>query len=103
MPFLNSDDVFDDERLMHYLVGSLDDGETERFDELSIADESFATRLRAVEDDLVDAYVKGELSADVRDRFESRYLSTQVGRDKIRFAQALLVHPRKGSAAGAPC
>ena len=101
MPFLNSDDGFDDERLIRYLVGSLDDGETERFDELSIADESFATRLRAVEDDLVDAYVKGELAADIRDRFESRYLSAQAGRDKIRFAEALLVHQRKGSAFGA--
>ena len=54
----------DDERLVRYLVGALDDDEIERYDELSIADGEFAVRLQSVEDDLVDSYVRGELSGD---------------------------------------
>jgi hypothetical protein len=42
------------------MVGALPDDETERLDELSITDPSFADRLNAVEYDLVDSYVRGE-------------------------------------------
>lgn len=101
MSHKNGDDAYDDERLIRYLVGSLDDQTTERFDELSIADDAFATRLRAAEDDLVDAYVRGDLSADVRDSFESRYLSAPAGRDKVRFAEALLAHQIQAAAVDA--
>ena len=84
----------DDERLVRYLVGALDDDESERYDELSIADGEFAVRLQSAEDDLVDSYVRGELSGDTLDRFRSVYLSTPAGRDKARFAEALLAHQR---------
>ena len=39
----------DDQLLVRYLVGSLPEDETERLDELSIADDQFAARLSAVE------------------------------------------------------
>jgi hypothetical protein len=80
----------DDERLVRYLVGALDDDEIERYDELSIADGEFAVRLQSVEDDLVDSYVRGELSGDTLDRFRAVYLVTPTGRDKVRFAETLL-------------
>lgn len=91
----------DDERLVRYLVGALDDGEIERYDELSIADGEFAVRLQSVEDDLVDSYVRGELSGDTLDRFRAVYLSTQTGRDKVRFAEALLARQRDPAAPAA--
>jgi DNA-binding TFAR19-related protein (PDSD5 family) len=97
MSYKNAGDAYNDERLIRYLVGLLDDEASERLDELSIADDQFASRLRAVEDDLVDAYVRGELSAEIRDRFESRYLSAAAGQDKVRFAEALLAHQTRDS------
>ncbi len=53
---------FNDQVLIRYLLGSLSEEEAERLDELGIADDAFAWRLRAVENDLVDGYVRGELS-----------------------------------------
>ena len=97
MAYKNAGDAYTDERLIRYLVGLLDDEASERLDELSIADDQFASRLRAVEDDLVDAYVRGELSAEIRDRFESRYLSAAAGQNKVRFAEALLAHQTRDS------
>ena len=91
----------DDERLVRYLVGALDDDEIERYDELSIADGEFAVRLQSVEDDLVDSYVRGELSGDTLDRFRAVYLPTPAGRDKVRFAEALLTRQRAAAAPAA--
>jgi len=90
-------ETFDDDRLMRYLLGSLDEPETERLDELSITDDQFADRLRIVEDDMIDAYARGQLSVDVRARFESHYLTLPGKQDRIRFAKALAL--RQGDSA----
>jgi hypothetical protein len=80
---------FDDQALMRYLLGSLPEAEAERLDELSIADDDFAFRLGAVENDLVDAYVRGELSGDNLARFKKFYLSSPKRVQKLEFAEAL--------------
>jgi hypothetical protein len=78
----------EDELLVRYLVGATTDEETESVDELSIADEAFAVRLRAVEHDLVDAYANGELSGTVLEQFTAHYLSSPAGRAKVDIARA---------------
>lgn len=71
-----------------YLLGALEDSENERLDELSVTDDEFADQLKAVENDLVDAYVRGELSEKVVDRFRLHYLASPKRREKVHFAQA---------------
>lgn len=78
-----------DATLVRYVLGTLPAEETERLDELSIADGEVADRLRAVEHDLADAYARGELSADERARWEENYLSHESGRIDLRVARAL--------------
>jgi len=80
----------DDRLLIEYLLGALPEKETERFDELSITDEQFAWRLNAAENDLVDAYVRGELSGADLNRFKTTYLSSPKRRHKVEFAEGLL-------------
>ncbi len=80
---------FEDEQLTRYLLGMLPEAETERLDELSVADDDFAARLTAAEHELVDAYVSGALSGSRRTQFESQYLSSPLGREKVEFARAL--------------
>ena len=77
MPFLG-DDV---QKMIHYLLGSLPEKEAERLDELSITDDDFALRLNDAENDLVDAYVRGELSAETRERFKTFYLASSKRRE----------------------
>lgn len=91
----------DDRELIQYLLGALSEDDTERLDELSIADDQFAAHLDAAEHDLVDAYVRGALSGDTLRRFEAHYLSSPAGRAKVAFARALRKYPT-GSAAVAP-
>jgi hypothetical protein len=77
----------DDEALKGYLFGDLPADETERLDELSIIDDDFAARLSAVETDLVDAYVRHELSGDALEKFQTRYLSSPARRQRVAFAE----------------
>ena len=96
------DHTFDERLLTRYLLGTLSADETGRLDELSIADDGFASRLRVVEDDLVDAYVRGELSAETLEQFRSAYLSLAKRREKVQFAEALTRATDRLPAA-APC
>ena len=79
-----------DQLLTRYLLGALTEEEAERLDEQSITDEEFALRLDAIEHDLIDAFVRGELSGDAQERFEHFYLSSQRRAEKVEFAKALL-------------
>jgi hypothetical protein len=79
----------DDETLKAYLFGRLPQEEIVRLDELSVTDDEFAARLDTVENDLVDAYARGELSANSREEFQTLYLSTARRREKVTFAESL--------------
>src|SRR5215472_6462693 len=93
--------VLDDERLRRYLLGVLPEADAERLHELSVTDEEFAGRLDAVENDLVDAYVRGELSEDNLTHFKAFYLSSPTRRQKVQFAEGLLALERRTASAPA--
>jgi hypothetical protein len=92
----------DDHILTQYLLGQLPEEETERMDEMSIADDEVAWRLRAVENDLVDAYVRGKLSGETLERFKSSYLSTPQRRKRVILANALFSIERQNAPAARP-
>jgi hypothetical protein len=78
-----------DEHLVRYLLGDLPDNEAERLDQRGIADDTFALRLRALENELVDRYVRGEPGDLSLERFARLYRNSAHLREKIRFAEAL--------------
>lgn len=92
--------TYDDEQLVRYLIGSLDEHDTERFDELSISDDEFVERLRVVENDLIDAHARGELSSDMRARFEAHYLSRPGKLERIRFAEVWALRQSRATSPG---
>ncbi|HLW55125.1 MAG TPA: hypothetical protein VKW06_20010 [Candidatus Angelobacter sp.] len=84
---------YDERLLVRYLLGALSREETERLDELSIVDDDFAAQLNAAENDLVDAYVRKELSGGDLERFTTSYLSSPRRRRKVEFAETLRTFP----------
>src|SRR5262249_22639875 len=80
----------DDSTLIRYLLGELPSDQAEPLDEQSIVDDAFVARLDAVEGDLVDAYVRNELSAQTLKRFQSFYLSSPRRVRRVEFARALV-------------
>lgn len=97
-----SKQLYNDQEIIQYLLGSLPEAETEHLDELSFTDAEFDDVLRAAEKDLVDGYVQGELTGAVLEQFKSRYLISARGREKVEFAQAFQVLAEKYSAAQVP-
>jgi hypothetical protein len=79
----------DDGLLQRYLLGELPLEEEERLDELSIAEGEIAARLHALEYDLHDAYVRNELSAEERARYERVYEPATIGKRDVEVAQRL--------------
>ena len=84
-----SEAPYNQQIITQYLLGSISESETERLDQLSITDEEFASALRTAENDLVDAYVHGELIDPALAQFKTHYLASPLRQEKVRFAEAL--------------
>jgi hypothetical protein len=91
----------DDEQMVRYLLGLLPVEDADRLDEASVVDDDVAARLRQVEDDLIDTYVRGALTGETLARFESHYLATPRRRDRVAFAGKFLQVVDKSSPVGA--
>jgi len=89
----------DEDRIIAYLLGQAPPEEAEQLDELSVTDDEFAARLRAAENDLVDGYVRGELSGGRLERFQSVYLSSTRRREKVALARSFLALADRGTPA----
>ena len=83
------ENAFEDQYLVRYLVGDLPAEEADRLDQLSIAHDDFAWRLREIENDLVDSYVRSELNGETLARFKAFYMATAKRRQKVQFAEGL--------------
>src|SRR5262245_47774225 len=77
----------DDALLVRYLLGELTPEEQALVEARYLADSEFHDELRAVERDLIDQYVRGELADTAA--FESRFLTSPSRRQKVEFARAL--------------
>ena len=92
------DQPYDDRFLAQYLLGALPADDADIVDVLCISDEDMAARLAAIENDLVDAYVRGDLSPEDLGAFKSFYMASPHRRQKVEFAAALLAVEKKRAA-----
>ena len=72
-----------------YLLGNLTEEEQVQVEDRAFADGDYLSALEATEADLIDAYVRGELSQSDRRSFELRFLTSPERRRKVEFARAL--------------
>jgi hypothetical protein len=81
-----------DERIIAYLLEELPETDLERFEDECFAQESWPIELTLVEEDLIDAYLRHELTPERRQRFEQNYLTTDARQARVSLAAALLRH-----------
>src|SRR5262245_16060837 len=81
----------DETLLVKYLIGNLTEEEEARVEDQAFADSAYLSALEAAEADLVDAYVRGDLSHADRRGFERRFLMSPRRRGKVEFARALAI------------
>jgi hypothetical protein len=81
----------EDKRLTDYLLGNLPGPDEMRLEEEYLNNSDVQDRLLIIEDELVDAYLQKELSADERKQFEARFLASPRGRRKLELAKSLML------------
>ena len=81
--------VHDERLLRRYLLEELDQAEMQALEERLMIDNDLFDLLLACEDELIDDYVDGTLTAKQHKRFENAFLLTEDRRRKVSFATAL--------------
>src|SRR5882724_9278922 len=76
------------ERIRRYLLGQLSDGAREEIEQDLLANEDLFQELLVSEDEIIDEYLGGKLSADERANFETHFLATPERREKLKFGRA---------------
>jgi hypothetical protein len=71
-----------------YLLGLCSPAEHERIESEYFEDDVAFQQMLAAEDDLFDAFGRGELEREERRRFEKSFASSMAGRDRVKFARA---------------
>jgi anti-sigma factor RsiW len=79
-----------DERMTRYLLGDLPEAEQAAIEQEFFADPEKFEEIWAVENDLVDSYVRGRLSRGERELFERNYLKSPKHRERVAIARKLL-------------
>jgi len=76
--------------MTRYLLGELSDRERAEMEARYCSDARTFAALVEVENGLIDDYVRGRLTEEVRVRFEAAYLSSPARRERVLFARALV-------------
>ena len=82
-----------------YLLGELSEQEQAALEERYFSDPDVFNEVLKIESELVDAYARGQLSTEMRERFEHSYLKHPARRQRVEFARALTtrIDEREGS------
>ena len=75
--------------LRQYLLGTLAEDERTRLEDKYFADSDLFQELVGVENDLIDTYVRRQLSPAESQQFESQYLSSPERLARVEFARSL--------------
>lgn len=89
--------VLDDVVARRFLLGQLPPDEEGRIQELAFEDPDTFTFLESVEDDLIDEFINGELSADEEQRFKRHFLSVPDRRNNLKISRVMRQHFDKAS------
>jgi anti-sigma factor RsiW len=77
--------------LRRYLLGELSGDELDGLEEQIFSNEQCVEQLSLVEDDLIDAFVRGELPDPEREHFEAHFLSSPRRRERVALTRGWLV------------
>lgn len=91
-----------DQTILRYLLGELSEAEQERFEDEYFADSQLFQRLQDARNDLMDGYVREELPAAQRARFEQYFLASLRRRERVDLAREFARHEARTAIAEEP-
>ena len=78
--------------IRRYLLGELAETDQAALEQELLLDRGKFDRVWAVENELVDSYVRGEMSRADRERFEGHYLASPLHRGRVAIAESFLTN-----------
>jgi hypothetical protein len=82
-------DLNSEHLIAQYLLGELTEDQQVEIEDRAFSDQEFMASITSVENDLIDEYVRDQMSQSDRRRFESRFLASESRRKRVEFARAL--------------
>ena len=82
-------DLNSEKLITRYLLGELPEEQQVEIEDFAFQDPEYLATITAVENDLIDEYVRGEMPETVRRKFEERFLGSAERRKRVEFAKAL--------------
>lgn len=82
-------DLNNEKLIARYLLGDLPEEQQVEIEDRAFQDQEYLATITAVENDLIDEYVRDEMSETVRRKFENRFLASAERRKRVEFAKAL--------------
>lgn len=76
--------------IRRFLLGEMAGDERTAFEAGFLADQDQFESVKVVEDELIEAYVRGQLDAATNEKFERRFLTTAKRRERVAFTRAML-------------
>ena len=78
-----------EELIIRYLLGQLPEAQQVEIEDSAFQSQQYMQDILAVESDLIDEYVRGEITLNNREQFERHFLAAPERRRKVEFARAL--------------
>lgn len=82
--------MFQQERIIRYVMGEMDEAEQLRIEEQYFTDAEFLSNVQAVCEELIDAYLTGSMPASDRTRFEKRLYAVPFLQEQVAISRALM-------------
>lgn len=82
-------DLNNERLIARYLLGDLPEEQQVEIEDRAFVDKEYLALVTEVENDLIDEYVRRELSGTDRGKFERRFLASAERRKRVEFASAL--------------
>ncbi len=76
--------------IRRYLLGELAEADQTALEQELLIDRGKFDQVWAAENELVDSYMRGEMSSANRKRFEGHYLASPLHRERVAIAEAFL-------------
>ena len=83
-------DLKSEKLITQYLLGELPEDQQVEIEDRAFSDPELMASITAVENDLIDEYVREEMPESDRRCFESMFLASESRRKKVEFARALV-------------
>src|SRR5215211_5709259 len=91
-------DLNNEKLISRYLLGELSEEQQVEIEDRAFANKEYLASITAIENDLIDEYVRHELSEADRRKFESRFLASAERRKRVEFAKAFARVPAEAAA-----